>query len=275
MVGADAPVLGPGLGEPLALWVRDLDAAPGPGVRALRFEYSSRGDRVPGILLLPADRRPPFPLVLLQHGAGGSKEADYLDAARLPWVRGGAAVASIDFPLHGERANAKLGARLLAAIAARSSDAADAQGAALLRDFTRQALHDLGRALDALETRPEIDPDRVAYAAFSLGAILGALFCPGELRLRAAALALAGGGLGPGDLDPARHIRGFAGRPLLLVNATRDERIPRAAAEALHAAAPEPKQIAWFESGHSNLPGRALKAMWTFLARELGIEAVR
>ena len=270
MTGADAPVPGLDPDEPLALWMRELDAAAAAGVRALRFEYSSRGDRVPGVLLLPADRPPPYPLVLLQHGAGGSKEADYLDAARLPWVRGGAAVASIDFPLHGERANAKLGARLFGAIAGRT--AGDEQVGALLRDFVRQARCDLGRALDVLEARPELDADRVAYAAFSLGAIVGALFCPGDRRLRAAALALAGGGLGPRELDPVRHIGGFAGRPLLLVNATRDERIPRSAAEALHAAAPEPKQIAWFESGHNDLPGQALKAMWTFLARELAIE---
>lgn len=270
MAGAEA-ICGPDLGEPLALTVRE--AATARGVRTLRFEYSSRGDRVPGLLLLPADRRGPLPLVLLQHGAGGSKESDYLDAARLPWVRGGAAVASIDLPLHGERANAKLGARLLASIAARVAGERDGPGGGLLRDFVRQALRDLIRAVDALETRPEIDADRIAYAGFSLGAIVGALYCPADARPRAAALALAGGGLAPDELDPVRHIGGFAGRPLLFVNATRDERIPRAAAEALHAAAPEPKQIAWFESGHGDLPGQALKAIWTFLARELAIRA--
>ena len=270
MAGAEAGTRGPDLGEPLALWVREI-ASSAPGVRAQRFEYSSRGDRVPGILLLPGDQRGPFPLVLLQHGAGGSKGSDYLDAARLPWVRGGAAVASIDFPLHGERASAKLGELLSAVLAARGSDAREV-GVALWRDFAHQSLCDLGRALDALETRPEIDAARIAYAAFSLGAFMGALFCPSDARPRAAALALAGGGIGPAELDPVRHIRGFAGRALLLVNATRDERVPRSAAEALHAAAPEPKQVAWFESGHRDLPGQALKAMWTFLARELAVE---
>jgi len=283
VTGADAQAvdgslssrLGSDPGEPLALWVRELDAAPAPDVRALRFEYSSRGDRVPGVLLLPSRARSPLPLVLLQHGAGGSKESDYLDAARLPWVRGGAAVASIDFPLHGERANAKLSARLLGSTSTRGPGELDPQVRALARDFLRQALCDLGRALDALATRPEIDADRVAYAGFSLGGIVGAFYAPADARLSAAALALAGGGLGPGELDATRTIGGFAGRPLLFVNATRDERIPRASAEALHAAAPEPKQIAWFESGHTDLPGRALKAMWIFLAAALRIDAAR
>lgn len=264
------PGAAPEADEPLALWSCEVEPR-GPGLRTLRFEYSSRGDRVPGILLLPREHRPPYPLVLLQHGAGGSKESDYLDAARLPWVRGGAAVASVDFPLHGERANAKLGELFFAALADPRAGRRDARGAALWSDFARQATLDLTRALDGLAKRPEIDASRIAYAAFSLGAIVGGLFCPTDPRLRAAALALAGAGFGPPALDPAHALRGFAGRPLLFVNATRDETIPRAAAEALHAAAPDPKEIAWFESGHGDLPGRALKAMWSFLARELEV----
>jgi dienelactone hydrolase len=266
---------GPGLGleaavpaeEPLAAWFAPLPQR--NGLRALRFEYSSRGDRVPGLLLLPAEGRGPWPLVLLQHGAGGSKESDYLDAARLPWVRRGMAVASIDLPLHGERASAKLTERLLAALAGPGAS----HGAAnlLWREFARQAVADLRRAIDVLAARPEVDPARTAYAAFSLGAILGALYVPLDPRPRAAALALGGGGFGPPALDPARHIGGFAGRALLLVNATRDERIPRSAAEALHAAAGDPKEVLWFDSGHHDLPGHALKAMWAFLARTLEV----
>jgi len=266
--GPAASAAGPWrLREPLATWLAPLPPrADRAGVRAFRFEYSSRGDRVPGLLLLP-EARGPFPLVLLQHGAGGSKESDYLDAARLPWVRRGAAVASIDFPLHGERASAKLSELLLAGLADPRADGRQLR--ALWDEFARQSVHDLGRALDALAGHPELDAGRVAYAAFSLGAILGALYCPQDPRLRAAALALGGGGFGPPALDPARHIARFAGRPLLLVNATRDERIPRPAAEALHAAAGEPKQLLWFESGHHDLPGNAFKAIWQFLAQLL------
>jgi dienelactone hydrolase len=257
-------------GESLAARVqevepRELEA----GVRAFRFEYSSHGDRVPGRLLLPASGGSPFPLVLLQHGLGGSKDSDYLDAARLPWVRRGAAVASIDFPLHGERASAKLTGALLASL----DGAAERAAGALQREFVRQALLDLRRALDALAALPQLDAGRIAYAGFSLGAIIGAIFCPIDPRLRAAALALAGGGLGSAELDPVPGLAGFAPRPLLLVNALRDERIPRAAAEALHAAAASPKEILWFDCGHRDLPGRALKAMWTFLARELRVES--
>jgi hypothetical protein len=55
------------------------------------------------------------------------------------------------------------------------------------------------------------------------------------------------------------------------VNATRDETIPRAATEALVAAAGEPKRLEWFDSGHATLPGVALKSMWQHLATALGL----
>lgn len=259
--------------EPLGLFVREVaPPAPWPELRALRLEFSSRGDRVPARLLRGPRAAEPTPVILLAHGAAGAKDAAYMDAAAGPWARGGAAVLSIDFPLHGERASPKWSARVLAALAEFGNAAPSATAAALLEEFVGQALADLRRSLDALGALPQLDASRVAYAGFSLGSLLGALFCASEPRLRAAALALGGGGFGPPQLDPARHIGGFAPRPLLFVNAERDVRIPRAAAESLHRAAGEPKQVLWFDAGHSDLPGRALKAMWSFLRRQLALE---
>jgi dienelactone hydrolase len=256
--------------EPLDGWFgKPAERAPLAGTRLQRFEYASRGDRVPGRLLLPARPGSKHPLVLLQHGAGGSKESPYLDAAAGPWVRGGAAVASIDFPLHGERASTKLSARLLAEIGAALARAGGISG--LWVEFVQQAVCDLRRALDALSTHPELETGRCAYAGFSMGTILGASFCGADPRPRAAALAIGGGGFGPSEVDPVRWIGRFAPRPVLFVNASRDERVPRAASEALFAAAGEPKEIAWFDCGHSELPGAALKAMWIFLRRHLSL----
>ena len=251
-------------GEPLALWQRpQAPPAAAPDLRASAFEYTSRGDRLPGRLLLPPRGAGPFPLILLQHGLGGCKESPYLDATAPVWVRGGAAVASIDFPLHGARASGKLGDRL----------ASPAGGAdpALATELMRQAVIDLRRALDAAAELAGVDARRVTYAGFSLGAIVGATFCGVDPRPRAAALALAGGGLGPPETDPLRHLGRFAPRPLLLIGATRDQTVPRSATEALFAAAGEPKQLLWFDASHDALPGKALKAMWLFLRAPLGL----
>lgn len=250
--------------EPLAFQRRET-APPEAfaGARCVRFELTSRGDRVPGRLLLPAsETAAPHPLVLLQHGAGGSMESPYLDAAG-PWVRGGAAVATIDFPLHGERSNAKFSAVLAAPNHASSET--------LRIEFARQSIIDLRRTVDALAALPEIDGERIAYGGFSLGAMLGAVFCAVDPRPCAAALALAGGGFGPDAIDPCRFVGAVSPRPILFVNATRDETVPRAATEALYQAAQEPKKIEWFDGSHQQLPGVALKAMWIHLRDALGL----
>jgi dienelactone hydrolase len=247
-------------GVPLDLLVREGPAISRvPEARALRLEFTSRGDRVPARLLLPEEGGP-FPVILLQHGAGGSKEAEYLEVACAPWLRAGAAIASIDFPLHGERSESKLGGLLTAG---------GRQDLAI--EFARQAVHDLRRTVDALERVPALDADRLAFAGFSLGTILGAVFCAHDERPRAAALAIGGGGFGPAEVDPTQHVGRIAPRPILFVNTLGDETVPRSAAEALHAAAKDPKEVAWFEGTHTEIPGVALKSMWTFLAASIGI----
>ena len=264
---------------PLSLLTRSIATPAAFGdARCEYFEYSSRGDRVPGRLLLPSSAAEPVPLILFQHGLGGSKNDAYLEASA-PWIQHGVAVASIDFPLHGERADAKLSERLLASGSA-NGNASDVAGAdspdsqlsrMLWIEFTRQAIHDLRRAVDALTSMPALD-GRVAYAAFSLGAMLGTLYCASDPRPCAAALALAGGGVGPPEVDPCAHVARIAPRPILFVNATRDETVSRAATEALFECAQEPKRIEWFDAGHTDLPGVALKAMWLFLRDQLGLQ---
>jgi hypothetical protein len=257
--------------EPLGLWQRAAaPPASAPDLRALAFEYSSRGDRVSARLLLPPRGEGPFPVVWLQHGAGGAKDAPYMDAVAVPWARGGAAVASLDFPLHGERANPKFAALVRAGLGLEPG--ADPLTAAVLRDFYRQAVLDLRRGFDVLERLPRVDAKRVAYAGLSLGSLVGAIFCAVDARPAAAALALGGAGGGGWHADPALHVGRIAPRPLLFVNATRDAVVPRAAAEALHAAAAEPREVQWFDAGHGDLPGRALQAMWLFLRRHLALE---
>jgi len=255
--------------EPLALVVTPQ---PTPEIfgdaRCLRIEFSCRGDRVPGRLLLPASGPKPFPVILFQHGIGGCKESPYMESAA-PWIRGGVAIASIDFPLHGERASAKLSQRLIESVPRGAS--ADPLGELLWMEFARQAVLDLRRCADALDTQAEIDCKRLAYAGFSLGAMVGAAFCAADPRPRAGALALGGGGFGPEAVDPCTSARKISPRPLLFVNATRDDVMPREATEALYEAAGEPKSIHWYDADHSNLPGQALKTMWLFLKEHLDI----
>ncbi len=240
--------------EPLGTWTGEIRCR--DGVREWTVEYSSRGDRVAARFLAPESGAGPFPLVIAQHGLGHHRANDTMDSIVLPWARAGAAVATIDFPLHGERASAKLSERVM------NLGQLD-EG--LWLDLAEQAVVDLRRLLEAADGDPLVDADHPVYAGFSLGAILGTIFCAEEPRIVATALALGGAGIGPDSANPAHWAGRLAPRATLFIQAERDEVIPRAASEALHAATGEPKRIAWFDAPHSSLPGIALKQMWKFL----------
>jgi dipeptidyl aminopeptidase/acylaminoacyl peptidase len=59
-------------------------------------------------------------------------------------------------------------------------------------DYLIQLVEDFRRTIDYLETRPDIDTDRLAYYGMSWGAIMGAIIPAIETRLRTAII-LAGG----------------------------------------------------------------------------------
>jgi hypothetical protein len=253
-----SPPTQPICSEPLGVWTR---ATPAPQsaseARRLAFEFSSRGDRVCGELWLPAKGRGPFALVLQQAASGAMAEGD---AAVTGWLRAGLAVASIDLPLHGARASAKLGGLLESAL--HGDPAPTPLARAVAREFARQAVLDLQRSLDALPRVARVDLTRIAYVGAGLGASLGAHFCAQDPRPRAVVLAGAAGCLPP-ELDPRAALGRIAPRPLLFV----DAQAGRGPAEALHAAAGEPKQVRWFET----LPGAAAAPIRSFVTRALGL----
>ena len=176
--------------EPLGLSV-----APRPcpaafeGAVAHRIEFSSRGDRVPGRLLLPETRSGPCPLVIALGTAGeacDSSEFDFLATL----IRSGFAIATLDLSLYGERSSAKFSERLLAVIADAASPAKlDANGKALLVEFTRQSVSDVTRAIDALASLPAVDAERTALVGIGHGAALCAIAAKVDVRAKAAVLA--------------------------------------------------------------------------------------
>src|SRR5215469_15483731 len=133
--------------------------------------------------------------------------------------------------------------------------------------------------VDYLLSRRDVARDRVFLVGSSFGA--PAVVIAGGVDPRpAAVIALYGGGhvgslvshvltLGRGGispwqaslaghglallllpLEPTRYAGRIAPRPLLMVNGARDSLIPRANADALYAAAREPKDILWMASEH-------------------------
>lgn len=91
------------------------------------------------------------------------------------------------------------------------------------RDWIIQFSKDLKRSIDYLETRPDIDDERIAYYGLSWGAWLGPIMMAVEDRIKLGVLVV--GGLPPWKLDPAADPINFAPRvkaPVLIISGDLD-----------------------------------------------------
>jgi len=240
-------------------------------------------ERVPALLSIPK-KREKVPCIVFLHGYGGSKE-DILSAAELIAAEGYAIIA-IDAEFHGERKEE--GKELYSPNLNES------------RKGIIQTIIDLRRAVDYLETRPEIDKEKIGYVGGSMGGIFGAIFIGVEPRIKAAALLVAGGNMSlmirkskhhtmPAirryleaegisyeeiqrfldPVDPINFIDKFSPRPVVFHLGKYDEIVPAEAGEQLYKKAKEPKNVYWYDSGH-NLPlDLVLARVLDFMDKEL------
>jgi uncharacterized protein len=245
------------------------------GVRISEISYASpRGGRVPALLFVPSGKGP-FAGLIVQHGLPSSKEEVAFDAEDLAGL--GTVVIAIDAPF-ARRSGAPI-------------------------SFTRrdraeqiQLIVDLRRSVDLLRARADIDDDRIAYLGISYGAAMGGLLAGVEHRIAAFVLMSGDGGLvehfsGPEDrsgplfmlsrarrrawlaamrpIEPLRWVK-RASEPILFLSGRRDHLVPMRDAARYQHAAPQPKEIRWYDSDH-RLPPQAWCDAARFLGREIGI----
>ena len=188
------------------------------------------------------DSKPPWPAMVIIHGAGSAKE-NHADFARLCASSGWVAVC-YDQRGHGE--------------------SEDVMGPSALGDVGR-----MGAMLAAIEG---VDRRRICARGSSMGGYLAIqaaaggdllrgviAICPateeglrrglrnGELEMRADFVAL-DAWLGEHDLNDA--VKQLAGKPLILLHARGDERVPYTESERLYAGAAEPKRLIVLPGGH-------------------------
>ncbi len=147
----------------------------------------------------------------------------------------------------------------------------------------RNALYDtppaVGLALDYLLSRPDVDPTRVELVGASFGAPFATIAAARDRRVTRLWLAHGGGdtrrmiarGLerdvpmallrlplsylanilasGP-RFTPEKWIADVSPRPVVMLNATEDEKIPRESVDLLFASAREPKELVWLPGKH-------------------------
>ncbi|SMB91576.1 alpha/beta hydrolase [Deinococcus hopiensis] len=217
------------------------------------------GEAVSAVLLRP--ETPAGAAALLLHGLS-SRGAVMAGEVGQVLLRRGVASLSPDLPLHGSRGNPlelqgvrnPLEVARLWRLALREAEA----GAAFLRSLEGGGARHLG------------------VVGYSLGSFL-ALTLAARMRELDAVVLAAGGDLPVGTplttlartlVDPVRAVRHLRGRPLLMLNGRADPVIRPDQAERLFANAQEPKELRWWNGGHTPSAG-AIDGAAAWLAAEL------
>jgi dienelactone hydrolase len=250
------------------------------GVTIIDLTYASpMGGRVPATLVVP-DGDGPFAGMLYQHGMPSTRQP--LIPTAVIYARMGAIVLLIDAPF------------------ARRADGLNRPTTFTEQDRREQIqlIVDLRRGIDLLLSRPEVDPERLAYVAASYGGAMGGLLAGVEHRLKAYVLVVGDGGLvtnltGLEDraswlaipeserrqwvawmwpIEPIHYVGCASPAALLFQNGTLDTFSTPAGALRYQEAASEPKTIYWYRAGHA-LNIAAFEDRLEWLAEMIGITA--
>lgn len=228
------------------------------GVTYRCVTFQSGGELAGGFLALPKGNGP-FPVVVTAPGLG--ERGDTSQGSF--FVRHGYALLALDEPSH-------------------AFSLADAQGA--IANYVAYGIQER-RALDLLETLPEIDARRIGFMGFSNGAIVGALLAGLDERVKAYVLKgvpllddkefkdVAGPGKAAWDryvaqmavLDLVAYVGHNKGAAFLFVNGDSDFRAMRSG-KSLMAVAPKPKDWYVFAGSHRGpetvAVGRKMDKYW-------------
>jgi len=233
------------------------------GVCERHFELDVARRTVPGLLWTPAGASGPRPLVLIGHGASGSKREGYVVslARRLVSHRGYAA-ASIDGPVHGDRRTDQGSVAGLAFLEFSAMWASEPT-------MTDLMVEDWRATLDALEGLEEVGGGPAGYWGLSMGTILGLPLVAAEPRLAVAVLGLMGM-TGPTRSRIETDAPKVTGPVLFLVQ-RHDELFAFATAlELYEALGTDDKYLHVNPGRHGDVPVEEFEFSEQFLARRLG-----
>lgn len=226
------------------------------------FTYTSpKGGSITARLVIP-DGKGPFPGIILQHGGGGRASLEDLTYQAQAFAGYGAVVMMITDPYSrpgGWEVTQYMG-NTWPLFTSRDLE------------IKIQLIVDLRRAIDILSSRPDVDPERLAYYGVSFGGAMGGLLAGVEDRLVAYVLVVGDGGLVEHTADPGENGRNihfsqnwadlmwpteslhFVGRAapaaLLFQNGIYDTFVPPHDAIRYQTAASQPKTILWYDSDH-------------------------
>jgi dienelactone hydrolase len=241
--------------------MRWLDEVADANVRERGFVLT-RGDReVPGLLWTPVGRGAGGPLVLICHGASGSKREDYVLTLAHRFAGQGIASVAIDGPVHGDRRVGPTDDRFVDFL--RFSQAWSSDPA-----MTDEMVADWRCTLDAMQAIDGLGGGAVGWWGLSMGTIVGLPVVAADPRISVAVLGLAGL-TGPTRQRLERDAPAV-GCPVLFVAQWDDELFERATVLALFdALGSTDKRMHAFPGRHGELSTEAFAGTASFLVSRL------
>jgi len=237
------------------------------------FDAAYGGERVLGHLFLPANTPPPYQTVIYFPGDASSwmpssegMESYYEFTMFLSYlVRNGRAVFYPVYKGTFERGSPEFMALL---------DDSENWDTYAFTELLVQDVKDFRRSIDYLETRPDIDSERLAYYGMSWGANMGAIIPAVEERMRASVL-VAGGlfGIGRPESSDLTYVA-RVNTPTLILNGKYDVFFPPETSSQpmfdLLGTPAEDKRLILYETDH--IPPRAeyIKETLAWLDKYLG-----
>ena len=227
-----------------------------PSHTRTEFYFTGVRERVGAYLAIPKNGNGPFPVVLLIDGMGGSKESWWekggwtngLETTEV-LVRKGFAVFSIDAAMHGERFNS-LG------IFPKPSSLRKQGLMHTVQNMIKQTVQDYMRALDYLETRDDIDIEKVGVYGLSMGGAVTFVLTGLDKRVKTA---VAGVAVVYGNQYSAVNAYNFTPRitnkPFLMLMGDKDGYYtPETATQLFNSIGGNNNQLIIFEGGHKIQP---------------------
>ncbi len=222
------------------------------------------GERMQAHLFLPARGRPPYQTVILFPGslALHNRSFTLAEVQRVDWiVKSGRALLLPIYKATYERGDEM------------TSDYPEPT--AFYKDHVIMWARDLGRAIDYVETRPDLDAGRIAYFGTSWGGMLGAILPAVEKRIRANVLYVAGLSFQRPlpEVDAVHYVTRVT-QPTLMLNGELDFFFPAETSQRpmfeMLGTPPEHKRRITYPRGHTVPKVDLIKETLAWLERYLG-----
>ncbi|PYQ31422.1 MAG: hypothetical protein DMF57_14785 [Acidobacteria bacterium] len=230
-----------------------------------KIEYDVAGSTVAAYLYLPSGFRRPLQVIHFAPAAdvdGGFRTLpDSIESRLSPYIRGGRAIFSVVLEGYVGRPRPP------------GFEQPDSRSDEFV-DYVVRRVTELRRGLDYIETRPDLDHERIAFMAPSAGTWTGVILTALEPRYRS--VLFIGTGIRPRSISDAAAANriNFAPRiapPKLMLHGRYDENMPlKSEAEPLFHLLREPKRLQTYDGGHVPPNNVYIPAVTKWLDETLG-----